>query len=164
MIDERLAKAIDAVMKIDPAVVNDLEAYIQDEVSEIVMSSQAVQERDRLKAQAEGREKRIKELEAGYDRCDTSTRVARLHARVDELEAGHAEIVKASTSFVKMKQIARRLTRRSVCYKNEHGQTVHPNAREVGDQQDGYPGGDIVTMKCPDCGKSWKKELPQQAP
>jgi hypothetical protein len=37
----------------------------------------------------------------------------------------------------------------------------HEGAREVGDQEDGYPGGDIVTMQCPHCGTTWRKELPQ---
>ena len=46
------------------------------------------------------------------------------------------------------------------CYK-EGRKTVHPNAVEVGEQEDGYPGGDIITKKCPDCGKRWKEELPQ---
>lgn len=38
---------------------------------------------------------------------------------------------------------------------------VHTEAYEVGDQMDGYPGGDIVTMKCPTCGITWQRELPQ---
>jgi len=38
---------------------------------------------------------------------------------------------------------------------------AHPNAREVGDQEDGYPGGDIVYWERPDCGARWKEELPQ---
>lgn len=37
----------------------------------------------------------------------------------------------------------------------------HVDAHEDGDQRDGYPGGDIITMKCPNCGVSWKSELPQ---
>jgi hypothetical protein len=38
----------------------------------------------------------------------------------------------------------------------------HSAAKEVHDsQQDGYPGGDIVTLRCPDCGKEWEAELPQ---
>lgn len=37
----------------------------------------------------------------------------------------------------------------------------HPEAREVGEQEDGWPGGDIVTMECPTCGTRWTKELPQ---
>lgn len=41
------------------------------------------------------------------------------------------------------------------------GQVVHPDAREVGDQRDGYPGGDIVTKQCPNCGHEWDEELPQ---
>lgn len=38
---------------------------------------------------------------------------------------------------------------------------IHPDARELGDQRDGWPGGDLVTMRCPHCGVSWEKELPQ---
>jgi hypothetical protein len=39
---------------------------------------------------------------------------------------------------------------------------THPKAREIHDSQiDGWPGGDIVTMECPDCGKQWEVELPQ---
>ena len=41
------------------------------------------------------------------------------------------------------------------------GYMVHPNAREVGEQEDGYPGGDIQRWECPDCGARWKQELPQ---
>lgn len=37
----------------------------------------------------------------------------------------------------------------------------HVGAREVGDQRDGYPGGDIVTYRCPNCGTRWTAELPQ---
>jgi hypothetical protein len=38
---------------------------------------------------------------------------------------------------------------------------LHPDAHEVGDQRDGWPSGDIVTMRCPNCGYEWDKELPQ---
>jgi hypothetical protein len=37
----------------------------------------------------------------------------------------------------------------------------HTGAHEVGDQRDGYPGGDIVTMECSCCGHRWTTELPQ---
>ena len=37
----------------------------------------------------------------------------------------------------------------------------HPSVHEVGNQEDGYPGGDIVTMRCDVCGHTWKMELPQ---
>lgn len=37
----------------------------------------------------------------------------------------------------------------------------HDGAHEVGEQESSYPAGDIVTMKCPNCGVTWQKELPQ---
>jgi hypothetical protein len=37
---------------------------------------------------------------------------------------------------------------------------VHPAAYEIADR-DGYPGGDIVTMRCDICGHEWDMELPQ---
>jgi hypothetical protein len=37
----------------------------------------------------------------------------------------------------------------------------HDAAHEVGDQEDGWPGGDIVTMECSNCGHRWRKELSQ---
>jgi hypothetical protein len=38
---------------------------------------------------------------------------------------------------------------------------LHPDAKKVGDQRDGWPSGDLVTMRCPHCGHEWEKELPQ---
>lgn len=38
---------------------------------------------------------------------------------------------------------------------------IHPSARDVGDQRDGYPGGDIVTVQCDVCGHQWERELAQ---
>lgn len=47
-------------------------------------------------------------------------------------------------------------------WKREYGYpVVHEDAHEVGDQENGWPGGDIVRMKCPHCGAIWKRELPQ---
>ena len=37
----------------------------------------------------------------------------------------------------------------------------HPKAVEVGEQEDGWPGGDIVTYECPVCKARWEMELPQ---
>jgi len=37
----------------------------------------------------------------------------------------------------------------------------HDGAHEVGEQEDGWPGGDIITVKCQNCGTRWKEELPQ---
>lgn len=37
----------------------------------------------------------------------------------------------------------------------------HSDVREVGDQEDGWPGGDIVTYECKNCGYRWRAELPQ---
>lgn len=41
------------------------------------------------------------------------------------------------------------------------GRWEHANAHEVGEQENGYPGGDIVKIRCADCGKEWRMELPQ---
>lgn len=38
---------------------------------------------------------------------------------------------------------------------------AHPDAHEIGEQQNGYPAGDIVTMECPNCKVRWEQELPQ---
>lgn len=38
---------------------------------------------------------------------------------------------------------------------------IHHDTVEVGEQEDGYPGGDLITIKCINCGKRWKEELPQ---
>lgn len=40
------------------------------------------------------------------------------------------------------------------------GRVCHPDAVELS-QEDGYPGGDIIRNKCPNCGVEWKEELPQ---
>lgn len=37
----------------------------------------------------------------------------------------------------------------------------HEDVEEVGDQEDGYPGGDIQRYRCRACGATWKEELPQ---
>jgi hypothetical protein len=37
----------------------------------------------------------------------------------------------------------------------------HTNVREVGGQTNGWPGGDIVTYECKNCGHRWREELPQ---
>lgn len=38
----------------------------------------------------------------------------------------------------------------------------HEGCHEVSDsQENGWPGGDIVRMICPNCGVTWTKELPQ---
>lgn len=47
-------------------------------------------------------------------------------------------------------------------WKPEMGTPVeHEGAHEVGEQEDGWPSGDIVTMECPNCGERWRMELPQ---
>ena len=38
---------------------------------------------------------------------------------------------------------------------------IHPQAHEFGEQRDGWPGGDIVTYRCPVCNHVWEQELPQ---
>ena len=37
----------------------------------------------------------------------------------------------------------------------------HHGAHEVGEQMDGWPSGDTVMYKCPNCGVMWEEELPQ---
>ena len=47
-------------------------------------------------------------------------------------------------------------------WKPEYGTPVeHEGCHEAGEQDDGRPGGDIVTMVCPNCGTRWREELPQ---
>lgn len=47
-------------------------------------------------------------------------------------------------------------------WKPEYGFPVrHTNCHEYGEQEDGWPSGDIVRMKCDNCGVTWKEELPQ---
>jgi len=47
-------------------------------------------------------------------------------------------------------------------WRPENGLPVrHTAAREIGEQQNGYPGADIATYECPHCGKRWEMELPQ---
>ena len=47
-------------------------------------------------------------------------------------------------------------------WKPEYGTPVeHEQTREVGDPVDGWPGGDIVTLECRNCGHRWQAELPQ---
>ena len=41
------------------------------------------------------------------------------------------------------------------------GPWQHTNAYEVGEQEDGWPSGDIVTYECGDCKHRWRSELPQ---
>lgn len=37
----------------------------------------------------------------------------------------------------------------------------HPDATEIGEQIDGWPSGDIVTYRCPNCNHEWEQELSQ---
>lgn len=41
------------------------------------------------------------------------------------------------------------------------GRVEHSDVHEIGEQEDGWPGGDIVTYECRNCGHRWKAELPQ---
>jgi hypothetical protein len=47
-------------------------------------------------------------------------------------------------------------------WKPEYGTPVtHGSTQKIGEQEDGWPGGDIVTIECRFCGHRWKQELPQ---
>lgn len=37
----------------------------------------------------------------------------------------------------------------------------HESVEEIGEQINGWPGGDIVTYRCKICGVEWTEELPQ---
>lgn len=41
------------------------------------------------------------------------------------------------------------------------GPVRHHGAHEVGEQEGGYPGGDIVKMRCRFCKHEWERELAQ---
>jgi hypothetical protein len=43
----------------------------------------------------------------------------------------------------------------------EHVLVAHSDVHEIGEQEDGWPGGDIVTYECRNCGHRWRQELPQ---
>lgn len=36
----------------------------------------------------------------------------------------------------------------------------HREAQPIGDRRNGYPGGDLISMRCPVCGMEWEEELP----
>lgn len=38
---------------------------------------------------------------------------------------------------------------------------THTDVHEVGEQESGWPAGDIITKECRNCGHRWKEELPQ---
>lgn len=53
-------------------------------------------------------------------------------------------------------------TREHPCPTEDDGNRwEHPDADEVGEQENGWPGGDIITVQCKICGRKWKEELPQ---
>jgi transposase-like protein len=41
------------------------------------------------------------------------------------------------------------------------GRASHPDAKAIGEQETGWPSGDIQRYKCPWCGLSFSEELPQ---
>lgn len=45
--------------------------------------------------------------------------------------------------------------------KGAPGRWSHTNVEYVGDQKDGYPGGDWQHYRCKDCHHEWDAELPQ---
>jgi hypothetical protein len=45
--------------------------------------------------------------------------------------------------------------------KGSAGGVRHDDVHEVGEQEDGWPGGDVVTCECRSCGHRWRSELPQ---
>jgi len=45
--------------------------------------------------------------------------------------------------------------------KDPDARVRHHDTKEIGDQENGYPGGDIVTKECENCGHRWRMELAQ---
>jgi hypothetical protein len=45
--------------------------------------------------------------------------------------------------------------------KDAPGRWEHTNVEEVGEQENGWPGGDYQHYRCKDCGHVWEEELPQ---
>jgi hypothetical protein len=43
----------------------------------------------------------------------------------------------------------------------EGNRWAHEQVEEVGDQEPGWPGGDMQRYRCLDCGTEWTQELPQ---
>ena len=41
------------------------------------------------------------------------------------------------------------------------GRWLHLRTEECGEQERGWPSGDLVRVRCKDCGATWKEELPQ---
>lgn len=44
---------------------------------------------------------------------------------------------------------------------NDGDQWRHSATEEIGDQIDGHPGGDLIRIRCKNCGVIWTEELPQ---
>lgn len=45
--------------------------------------------------------------------------------------------------------------------KGAEGRWEHEVVEEIGDSEDGWPGGDIQRFRCKNCGHEWEEELPQ---
>jgi hypothetical protein len=43
----------------------------------------------------------------------------------------------------------------------DKGRSVHPDAKSVGDQENGWPSGDTQDYECPNCGLRFTVELAQ---
>lgn len=75
-----------------------------------------------------------------------------------ETKSALAEMVKCAAKAFMNRQTC---TPENPMPKGAKGRWEHTNAHEVGDQEDGYPGGDIVRYRCDNCGHTWETELPQ---
>ena len=69
---------------------------------------------------------------------------------------------RGSTTYAGRCDICRRhICNASAPWHKGAGGGIHPQGREVGEQEDGYPGGDIIRCHCPVCEVTWKVEFPQ---
>lgn len=45
--------------------------------------------------------------------------------------------------------------------KDPEAKWMHDAVRQIGEEEDGWPCGDIARMRCDNCGVEWNEELPQ---
>lgn len=60
----------------------------------------------------------------------------------------------------RIKKSDRKICREGSPYLDGQGKAIHPDAIEI-EVENNWPGGDIITYQCPNCGEIFKNELEQ---